>query len=129
MVFGLTIEKILLIGLVAALILGPERLPRYAEAFAGLARRARGFADAARARVRAETDGELDDFDWRTLDPRQYDPRRIVREALLEDARQPRSGSTTRSSAVGAVAAPPTSSPSLPWHAGGVTPPYDTEAT
>jgi sec-independent protein translocase protein TatB len=28
---------------------------------------------------------EFDDIDWQQFDPRQYDPRRIVREALLDD--------------------------------------------
>jgi len=27
----------------------------------------------------------FEDLDWKKLDPRQYDPRRIIREALLED--------------------------------------------
>jgi sec-independent protein translocase protein TatB len=28
---------------------------------------------------------DFDDMDWKKLDPRQYDPRRIIREALKED--------------------------------------------
>ncbi len=28
---------------------------------------------------------EFDDLDWKKLDPRQYDPRRIIREALTDD--------------------------------------------
>ena len=84
MIFGLTIEKLLLIGLVAALILGPERLPRYAEALAGLTNRARAWVTTARTRVREEMGEDFDDVDWRKLDPRQYDPRRIIREALTE---------------------------------------------
>ena len=28
---------------------------------------------------------EFDEVDWKKLDPRQYDPRRIIREALLDD--------------------------------------------
>jgi sec-independent protein translocase protein TatB len=27
----------------------------------------------------------FEDLDWKKLDPRQYDPRRIIREALLDD--------------------------------------------
>jgi sec-independent protein translocase protein TatB len=34
MFFGITIEKLLVIGVIAALLVGPERLPRYAESFA-----------------------------------------------------------------------------------------------
>ena len=39
MTFGLTFEKLLLIGLIAVLIIGPERLPRAAEAFASISTR------------------------------------------------------------------------------------------
>jgi sec-independent protein translocase protein TatB len=35
--------------------------------------------------MREEMGPEFDEVDWTTLDPRKYDPRRIIREALLED--------------------------------------------
>src|SRR6185436_6315315 len=89
MFFGLTIEKLLLIGVIAAFVVGPERLPRYAEALASFTKRAREWVSAARTRVKDEMGDDLDDLDWRTLDPRQYDPRRIIREALLDDAPAP----------------------------------------
>ena len=89
MIFGLTIEKLLLIGVIAALIIGPERLPRAAESLAGLTRRAKEWVTTAKTRVRDEMGDDFDDVDWRTLDPRQYDPRRIIREALLDDAPVP----------------------------------------
>lgn len=127
MIFGLTIEKLLLIGLVAALILGPERLPRYAEALAGLTKRARAWVTTARTRVRDEMGEDFDDVDWRTLDPRQYDPRRIIREALLDDA-PVASVAAPRASAEAPV--PPTAPVRSPFRgpADGPTP-YDTEAT
>ena len=91
MFFGLTIEKLLLIGVIAAFVVGPERLPRYAEALAGLDRSALASGcRPRRTRVRDEMGEDFDDVDWRTLDPRQYDPRRIIREALLDDAPVPR---------------------------------------
>src|SRR6478736_266356 len=99
MFFGLTIEKLLLIGVVAAFVVGPERLPRYAEALANLTKRAREWLTTARTRVRDEMGDDFDDVDWRQLDPRQYDPRRIVREALLDDAPVP----TVRAAQVGAA--------------------------
>lgn len=85
MFFGLTFEKLLVILAIAAFVIGPERLPRYAELLAQLVRRVRDFAQGARTRVRDEMGPEFDEVDWRKLDPRQYDPRRIIREALLED--------------------------------------------
>lgn len=85
MTFGLTFEKLLLIGLIAVLIIGPERLPRAAEAFASIVRKAGEYIRDTKSRVREEMGPELDDVDWRKLDPRQYDPRRIIRDALLEE--------------------------------------------
>lgn len=128
MIFGLTIEKLLLIGLVAALILGPERLPRYAESLAGLTKRAREWVTTAKTRVRDEMGEDFDDVDWRTLDPRQYDPRRIIREALLDDA--PVASIATARPATATAPTPSTAPVSSPFR--GPTdgpPPYDTEAT
>jgi sec-independent protein translocase protein TatB len=85
MQFGLTFEKLLLIGLIAVLIVGPERLPRMAEGFARVVRRVGEYLRDTKTRVREEMGPEIDDVDWRKLDPRQYDPRRIIRDALLED--------------------------------------------
>ncbi|WP_100811646.1 twin-arginine translocase TatA/TatE family subunit, partial [Microbacterium sp. BR1] len=85
MFFGLTIEKLLLIGVIAALLVGPERLPRYAEGLAKMLGRLREFLRGAKTRVRDEMGEDFDDVDWRRLDPRQYDPRRIIREALLDE--------------------------------------------
>ena len=76
--------EFLILVVVALVVLGPERLPQYAQQLGRLVREARGMAMKARDQVRAEMGDEFDDVDWKALDPRQYDPRRIVREALLE---------------------------------------------
>jgi sec-independent protein translocase protein TatB len=86
-VFGLTFEKLLVIGIIAVFLLGPERLPYYAAQFAKLVRSLRDLANGARERLREEMGPEFDDVDWKKLDPRQYDPRRIIREALLDDGK------------------------------------------
>jgi sec-independent protein translocase protein TatB len=88
-VFGLTFEKLLVIGIIAVFLLGPERLPYYAAQFARLVRSLRDMANGAKDRIREEMGPEFDDVDWKKLDPRQYDPRRIIREALLEDEPAP----------------------------------------
>lgn len=85
MEFGLTFDKLLLIGVVAMLIIGPERLPKAAEAFAKFVRRAGEYLRDTRSKMRDELGPEIDDVDWRKLDPRQYDPRRIIRDALFEE--------------------------------------------
>lgn len=85
MEFGLTFDKLLLIGVVAMLIIGPERLPKAAEAFSKFVRRAGEYLRDTRSKMRDELGPEIDDVDWRKLDPRQYDPRRIIRDALFEE--------------------------------------------
>ncbi len=89
MSFGLTFEKLLLIGLIAVLLIGPDRLPGYAAQFARLIRSLRDMANGAKERMREEMGPDYDDVDWKKLDPRQYDPRRIIRETLMEDDAKP----------------------------------------
>jgi len=82
--FGLTIEKLLLIGIIALFLIGPDRLPAYSAQFGRLIRQLRDMASGAKERMRDELGPDFDDMDWKKLDPRQYDPRRIIREALQE---------------------------------------------
>lgn len=109
MFFGLTFEKLLLISVIAVFLLGPERLPGYAAKFAQLIRTLRDMARGAKDRMRDEMGPEFDDVDWKKLDPRQYDPRRIIREALLDDAPEPES--VIKPPAPVAAAAPATAVP------------------
>jgi sec-independent protein translocase protein TatB len=83
---GLSFEKLLLVGVIAVFLLGPDRLPSYAAKLARLVRTLRDYANGAKVRMKEEMGPEFDEVDWKKLDPRQYDPRRIIREALLEDA-------------------------------------------
>ena len=68
----------------AVVILGPERLPDYAAKLGRFVRQARSMAEGAKGQLREQMGPEFDDINWKQYDPRQYDPRRIVREALLE---------------------------------------------
>jgi sec-independent protein translocase protein TatB len=45
----------------------------------------RTMANSAQAQMKDELGEGFEDLDWKKLDPRQYDPRRIIREALLEE--------------------------------------------
>jgi sec-independent protein translocase protein TatB len=83
-VFGINGGELLVLLLVAAVVVGPERLPRYAEQLARWVRSWRATLMTARERLADEL-GEQD-VDWTALDPRRYDPRRIVREALADPA-------------------------------------------
>ncbi|MDR7234238.1 Sec-independent protein translocase TatB [Agrococcus sediminis] len=81
---GITLDKLLLIALLAAFLIGPERLPALAEKLGALVRGLRDLAGGAKERMREEMGPEFDEVDWQKLDPRQYDPRRIVMEALRD---------------------------------------------
>ena len=83
--FDLSFDKLLVLAVVAIMIIGPTRLPTYASKLAGLMRSARTIADSVKERARDELGEDFADIEWKRLDPRQYDPRRIIREALLED--------------------------------------------
>ena len=74
--------EILLLGVLAILVLGPERLPEYAAKVGRFVRQARSMADRAKQQLKDEMGPEFADVDWRAYDPRQYDPRKIVRDAL-----------------------------------------------
>lgn len=145
--FGLTFEKLLIIGLIAVFLLGPDRLPHYASQLAKLVRNLRDMANGAKDRMRDEMGPEFDDVDWKKLDPRQYDPRRIIREALLDDEPEPtisrpQAGDTETLDAGDSVddaamsedpansddAATSTAPERTPVVSGGL-PPYDSEAT
>ncbi|MEO8261982.1 MAG: Sec-independent protein translocase TatB [Pseudolysinimonas sp.] len=85
MSFGLTFDKLLFIAFIALMLIGPQRLPHYASRLAVLAKRVRGFLDDTKGRVDSSlSDEEGESIDWRRLDPRQYDPRKIIREAWEE---------------------------------------------
>lgn len=79
--FGISGEKLLILGLIAIFVLGPDRLPHYAKQLARLVKSLRRMAEGAKGQLQNELGEEVD---WKQLDPRQYDPRRIIREALAE---------------------------------------------
>ena len=85
MSFGLTFDKLLIIGVIALFLIGPDRLPGYAAQLARLVKSLRRMADGAKDRMREEMGPDFDEVDWKKLDPRQYDPRRIIREALIDE--------------------------------------------
>lgn len=125
MFFGYDMEKFLLLLVVAAVLLGPERLPRYAEKLAQFTKRARAWAGEARTRVKDEMGEDFDAVEWQKLDPRQYDPRRIIRDALLDDAPVP----VVQAAAVGAAAAATSPAPVTMAFDPDAAVPFDSEAT
>lgn len=122
--FGLSGEKLLILGIIAVIVLGPERLPEYAKGLANIIKNIRKMAEGAKTQIKDELGPEYEDVDWRKLDPRQYDPRRIIREALTEDL-----NFSTEKEALKDVAAVATASVVVENLAAGEKPPFDSEAT
>lgn len=97
--------------LLAIIVIGPERLPEYSRQLRAWIVKGRDALREGRDTLEREVGG---DVDWAKLDPRQYDPRTIVREALYEPASQP-----------APVARPAASIPL----AAGTPAPFDSDAT
>lgn len=82
---GINGSEFVILAILAVVILGPEKLPDYARKLANLVKELRRMANGAKEQLREEVGDEVADLDWRKLDPRQYDPRRIIKEALVDE--------------------------------------------
>ncbi len=105
---GIGFAEFLVIGVVALLVFGPDRLPDFARQAGQMVRQVRMLSRQARDQIRSELGPEYADFELTDLDPRQV-IRKHVREAW-DDSEEP---------------ARPRSQPLR----AGETPPYDSEAT
>ena len=83
--FGISGNEFLVLLLVLVIVIGPQRLPEYAQKLGQLVRQGRVLLDNAKTQIAEEVGPELGDLSLADLDPRQYDPRKIVRDALGED--------------------------------------------
>jgi sec-independent protein translocase protein TatB len=131
-VFGINGPEFILLLLIGILVIGPQRLPEYTQKLANLVREVRRMASGAREQIKEEVGIDIDDVDWKKYDPRQYDPRRIIKEALLEDDTKPVSAGGPAVVAAAASAAASTEErpariiEQLPY---GEAAPFDSEAT
>lgn len=75
-------SEFLIIALLALILIGPERLPEYVRGLRSVVLRLRALLRDGQVALKDELGT---DVDWSQLDPRHYDPRRIVRDALFDD--------------------------------------------
>src|SRR5712691_2912851 len=80
LVFDLSIPKLLVLGVLALVIFGPDQLPKMAAQAGRALRELRRMADGAKADLRDGLGPEFADFDINDLNPRHF-----VRKHLLED--------------------------------------------
>ena len=127
--FGLTLEKLFFVAVIAGLVFGPSRLPGYAHHLTRAIRTLKQFVETTRATAEREMGVPLHRSEWESLDLRQYDPRRIIREALLDDAPVPTVRAASAAAAVtSASALTKPRSATMPFTAED-PPPFDSEAT
>jgi sec-independent protein translocase protein TatB len=84
-VFGIGLGEFLALAVVAMIVLGPEKLPRYAADAARFLRSVRRMADAARADVRRELGPEFDGISISDLNPRTMVRRHLLEPIDLDD--------------------------------------------
>ena len=112
--FDLSITKLLVLGVIAIVIFGPEQLPRIAAQAGRALRDLRRLADGATRDLREGLGPEFAEFDVTDLNPKNF-----VRKHLMED-----SGDYVEPPEM-----PASAGASLPGLAPGESPPYDSEAT
>jgi sec-independent protein translocase protein TatB len=109
---GIGFAEFLMIGVVALLVFGPDRLPEFAKQAGRMVRQVRQFSRQARDDIRAELGPEYADFELTDLDPRKAIRKHII-EAAWEDDDEPERERR------------PAQKPLAP----GELPPYDSDAT
>ena len=85
---GINTWELLVLGVLALVILGPDKLPRYAAEAARTLRQVRQMAREARTEVRRELGPEFQDISLRDLDPRGF----VTSSLLGDDEDAPASG-------------------------------------
>lgn len=124
---GINGSEFIVLSILALILVGPEKLPEYTRKLANIVKELRRIAEEAKEELREEIGSEAADLDWHKLDLRQYDPRRIIQEAMAEEF-----GDSPPYHAAAPLPVPlPTSTPIAPRtrQALGEPTPFDTEAT
>ena len=76
--FGIGIPELLVIALVSAVVLGPEKLPDFARQAGRMVQQVRALGVQARDDLRSELGPEFADLELTDLDPRQLIRRQIA---------------------------------------------------
>jgi len=131
-VFDLSLEKLVILAVIALIVFGPRELPKIASQAGRMLRELRRIAEGAKADLREGLGPEYQDFDFDDLNPRSF-----VRKHLLDDmtdATQPlldefKSTPDTVASGAAAVGTAAVATGTRPRLLDGDEPPFDIEAT
>jgi sec-independent protein translocase protein TatB len=122
-VFDLSLWKLLVLGVIALVIFGPERLPGMAVQAGRMMRELRRLAEGAKAELQDGLGPEFTEFS-QNFDVGDLNPRRFVRKHVIDEL----AGTGTLLGG-GNGAAGSADQGRIPTLAPGESPPYDTEAT
>jgi sec-independent protein translocase protein TatB len=78
--FDLSMWKLMVLGVIALIVFGPERLPQLARDAGRTLRQLRAMAQTARTELKSELGDTVGEFDFSDLNPRTF-----VRKHLLDD--------------------------------------------
>jgi sec-independent protein translocase protein TatB len=78
--FDLSMWKLMVLGVIALIVFGPDRLPQLARDAGRTLRQIREMAQTARTELKSELGDTVGDFDFSDLNPRTF-----VRKHLLDD--------------------------------------------
>jgi sec-independent protein translocase protein TatB len=78
--FDLSMWKLIVLGVIALVVFGPDRLPQLARDAGRTLRQLREMAQTARTELKSELGDTVGDFDFSDLNPRTF-----VRKHLLDD--------------------------------------------
>jgi len=127
MPFDLSMWKLMVLGVIALIVFGPDRLPQLARDAGRTLRQLREMAQAARTELKSELGDTVGDFDFSDLNPRTF-VRKHLLDDLDSDLTSPAAG--RGAATAGATAAGGSPSP-VPAAFGTLTEPapYDLDAT
>ena len=114
--FDLNFTKLLVLGVLAIVIFGPDQLPKVAAQAGRTLRELRRIAEGARNDLREGLGPEFSDFDFDDLNPRTF-----VRKHLLDGVDNPLDALQPDGTGV--------ETPAMATLAPGESPPFDPEAT
>lgn len=126
MFLDLNFTKLLVLGVIALLVFGPERLPAMAAQAGRALRELRRLLDGAKSELQQNLGPELSQFDIADLNPKHFVRKHLMEEVTgdgvignaIADVRNAANGAAAASRAVPSAMLAP-----------GDRPPYDTDAT
>jgi sec-independent protein translocase protein TatB len=125
--FDLSMWKLLVLGVIALIVFGPDRLPQLARDAGRTLRQLRDMAQNARTELKSELGDTVGEFDFSDLNPRTF-VRKHLLDDLDSDLTSPAASRATASAGPTAAGGAPSPAPAV-FSALTEPAPYDLDAT